>query len=465
MAIKENNKNKNIGEVISVYGQVAEIYFPSGKLPGIGSVLKSENGAILEVAEKVKENTIKAFSLTDIGLINRWEKIKLLDSELSAPLSEKILGRMFDLFGNPIDGGEEIKKRGNTENIFKASGNKNNFFQEEKRKLIETGIKAIDLLTPFRQGDKIGLFGGAGVGKTVLVTEIIHNLSFNNKGLSVFAGIGERIREGNDMYFNLKDLGILKNTALYFGQMDKVPGARFRVGFTAIKAARYLRDKFKKDVIFFVDNMFRYSLAGMEIATQLGKVPSELGYQPTLEKEISEIEELIDVNQNGSITSIQAIYVPADDFTDPAIVSVFPHLDSLVFLSREIAAKGFYPAVDPLHSRSTNLDEDIVGKEHFETAMAVKSYFQRYENLKHIIAILGVEELSEKDKIIARRAERLKRFLTQPLFVTEQFSRIKGKYVPLRETIDGCQKIISGEFDNLEPESLYMVGSIKEAKK
>ena len=458
----KNNKNKYPeGKIVSVTGQVAEIYF-ANSLPSIGAIIKAKSGALFEVVEKTGEETIKAISLTETGAISRWSKVEVSSEELLPPVSDKILGRMFNLFGEPIDGGKEILP---DESWQDKNWRKTDFSFIGKRKIIETGIKIIDLITPFRQGDKIGLFGGAGVGKTVLVTELIHNLALKGKGFSVFAGIGERIREGNDIYFNLKELGMLKNTALYFGQMDKVPGARFKVGFTAAKAARYLRDKFNKDIAVFIDNMFRYSLAGMEIATQLGKVPSELGYQPTLEKEISELEEMMDVNKNGAITSIQAIYVPADDFTDPAIVSVFPHLDSLVFLSRDVAAKGFYPAVNILSSRSTNLDKEIVGENHFSIAMTVKKYFQKYESLRHIISILGVEELSEEDKIIARRTERLRRFLTQPLFVGEQFSRIKGKFVPLKETIDGCRRIINGEFDDVDPDKLYMIGLIDEAKK
>jgi F-type H+-transporting ATPase subunit beta len=364
---------------------------------------------------------------------------------------------MFNVFGEPIDNRafQVEEERG----IFQEKKEKEDreFTQGE---VLETGIKVIDLLTPFRKGDKIGLFGGAGVGKTVLIQELIHNIALKKQGFSVFAGIGERIREGNDLYLTLKDLGVLENTVLYFGEMDKPAGARFRVGLSAITAAEYLREKTQKDILFFVDNIFRYAMAGMEIGAVLGKVPSELGYQATLERDLAEIEERIKSSSDGSITSVQAVYVPADDITDPAVVTIFSHLDASLVLSRSVAEKGIYPAVDVLRSSSVNLDKEIVGKKHYEIALRVKEIFQEYQDLFHIIAILGIEELSRKDKIIVKRAERLQRFLSQPFFVTEKFSGRKGVYVPLEKTLDGCERILKGEFDEVDPEKLYMIGSI-----
>ncbi len=445
------------GTIISLSGGAVEVYFKE-KLPKIFSILKTKNGTLLEVVEKTEENIVKAISLSPLEGISRGGEVEVIDQMLSLPLNKDILGRLFDVFGEPMDKKAKIKPEIKAE--IRPKKEKILGFLPRKKKIIETGIKVVDLLTPIREGDKIGLFGGAGVGKTVLITELIHNLALQKKTYSVFAGIGERIREGNDLYLNLKNLNILEDVALYFGQMDKMPGVRSRVGFSAARAASYLRDKFKKDIFLFIDNIFRYTMAGMELAVSLGKVPSELGYQPDLEKEISDLEELIDSNENGSITSFQAIYVPADDFTDPAVVSVFPHIDSSIFLSRELAAKGFYPAFDILASNSTNLDEDIVGRRHLNIAREVKAYFQKYQDLKHIISILGVEELSEKDRIIAKRAERLQRFLTQPLFVTEVFSGIKGEYVSIDKTLEGCERILSGEFDNKDPNDLYMRGAI-----
>ena len=322
-------------------------------------------------------------------------------------------------------------------------------------------IKVIDLLTPFRLGDKIGLFGGAGVGKTILITELIHNIAFKKIGYSVFAGIGERIREGNDLYITLKNLKILENTALYFSEMDKPPGARARVGLSAVTAAEFLRDRMNKDIFFFIDNIFRYTMAGMEVGAILGKVPSELGYQATLEHDLALLQERIRrAGANNTITSLQAVYVPADDLTDPAVVSIFSHLDASLVLSRDVAAKGIYPAVDVLRSHSLGLDKEIISERHFMITSEVKMIFQKYQELSHIIAILGIDELSRTDRIIAKRAERLQRFLTQPLFVTEAFNNKKGVYVPLEKTLEGCEKILNGDFDDVELEKLYMIGSI-----
>ncbi|HHD92045.1 MAG TPA: F0F1 ATP synthase subunit beta [Candidatus Portnoybacteria bacterium] len=447
------------GKIIGLSGGIIEIYFKN-KIPAIHSVLQVKDNIYIEVVEKNGPNSVRAIALNQLEGISRGSTVKVVEQSLNIPLSPKITGRLFNVFGQPIDEDGKISTQKSI-SIFEKPKEENLARSSQARRIIETGIKIIDLLTPIREGDKTGFFGGAGVGKTVLTTELIHNLTLKEKGLAVFAGIGERIREGNDLYLNLKKLKIINNVALYFGQMDKTPGVRSRIGFTAATAARYLRNHYQKNITVFIDNVFRYALAGMELATGLGKVPSELGYQPLLEQEISKLEEMLDVNKNGAITSFQAIYVPADDFTDPAVVATFPHLDSLIFLSRESAAHGFYPAVDPLASRSINLDETIIGAKHYQIAQKVKEYFQRYQDLKHIIAILGIDELSNKDRLIAKRAERLRRFLTQPLFTTEVFSGLPGQYIHLKDTLSGCEKILNGDLDNINLEKLYMIGKIE----
>ena len=446
------------GKIIGLSGGIIEIYFKN-KIPPIHSILKVKDKTYIEIVEKSGPNSVRAIALDELEGVSRGSIVKVIEESLNIPLSPKITGRLFDVFGQPIDKQGKITTQ-KFVSIIEKPDEENLARSGQFRKIIETGIKIIDLLTPVREGDKTGFFGGAGVGKTVLTTELIHNLTLKEKGLAVFAGIGERIREGNDLYLNLKKLKIIDKVALYFGQMDKMPGVRSRIGFTAATAARYLRNHYQKNVTVFIDNVFRYALAGMELATGLGKVPSELGYQPLLEQEISKLEEMLDVNKNGAITSFQAIYVPADDFTDPAVVATFPHLDSLIFLSRESAARGFYPAVDVLASRSINLDENIVGTRHYQTAQKVREYFQKYQDLKHIIAILGIDELSEKDRLIAKRSERLRRFLTQPLFTTEVFSGLPGQYIHIEDTLTGCEKILNGEFDNVNLDKLYMIGKI-----
>ncbi len=444
---------KTQGTILSLQGGVAEIKFKKN-LPPIHALLKSkDNDIFFEVIEKTDIDLVKAISLSNLSQIKQNEKVVMMQEQLSIPLNEKILGRMFNVLGDPIDN-KPFEK-----NNFVPINKKENHFEQQEReiKIIETGIKAIDLLTPIKRGDKIGLFGGAGVGKTILVIELIHNIFVKKLGLSVFAGIGERIREGNDLYFTLKDLKVLQDTVLYFGEMDKLPGDRFRVGLSAATATNYLKEKFGKDVFLFVDNIFRYAMAGMEIGSVLGKIPSELGYQSTLEKDMALFEEKISDN---SITSVQAVYVPADDLTDPAVVSIFSHLDSSLVLSRKVSEKGIYPAIDTLRSNSINLDPSIIGERHYNIAQNVKKTLQQYEELSHIIAILGIEELSREDRMTAKRAERLQRFLTQPLFVAEAYSGKKGVYVSLEETLTGCEKILNGELDNTELEKLYMIGPI-----
>ncbi len=479
---KNLNKAKNMqGIIMSIKGGVAEIAFRK-ELPPIHSVFKfshnkkndiskeqnqmviDNESAFFEIVEKKDIRTMRAIALSPVEKVERGAKVFMLNKQISVLLNKNILGRMFDLFGNPIDNQEY--KNGKPFPLFKNTSihqDKKNISIQNK-KILETGIKVIDLLTPFRIGDKIGLLGGAGVGKTILITELIHNMALKKMGYSCFAGIGERIREGNDLYITLKKLNVLKNTALYFGEMDKMPGPRTRVGLSAVTAAEFLRDKIGKDIFLFIDNIFRYTMAGMELGAVLGKVPSELGYQATLSHDLAFLQERIGPGAKNNITSLQAIYVPADDLTDPAVVSIFSHIDASLVLSRSVAEKGIYPAVDTFHSHSSSIDKEIISQRHFEIASQVRKTFQKYQELFHIIAILGIDELSRSDRIIAKRAERLQRFLTQPFFSTEEFSNKKGVYVPLEKTLDGCERILNGEFDRVDLDKLYMIGSIDEAR-
>lgn len=445
---------KITGTITSLTEGVAEIKFESN-LPRLHSVFASENeDVIVEIVEIKNANTARGILLTTSEKVTKGMHVHMISENLSLQVSKNILGRMFDLFGRPIDG----KPFKEDEQIKLYDGTLEDKKKKNDKEILETGIKVIDLLCPFRKGDKIGFFGGAGVGKTVLITELIHNFSLEKKGYSIFAGVGERIREGQELYSTLEDLGVLKNSALYFGEMDKPAGVRARVGLSAAEAAMYLKNQSQKDVLFFIDNIFRYAMAGMELGTVLGKVPSELGYQPTLEKDLADIEERLD-----DITSAQAVYVPADDLTDPAVVAIFSHLDSSLVLSRDISEKGIYPAVDPLRTTSLSLDKDIIGNKHYQVAAQVKEIFQKYQDLSHIIAILGIEELSEEDRITAKRAERLQRFLTQPLYTTEAFTHRKGVYVKREDTINGCELILDGKYDDVELDKLYMIGGLNES--
>ncbi len=455
-------KTKIQGKIIAIKGGAVEIIFEN-ELPQIHSLLEGEKSkTFFEVVEKKDSKIVRAIALSSYDIAEQGEKVSGTGEKISVMLDKDILGRMFDVFGNPID--EMPALNGKKVSIY--SDKKEDIMKKhEGGKIIETGIKIIDLFTPVRTGNKIGMFGGAGVGKTVLITELIHNIALKKIGYSIFAGVGERIREGNDLYRTLKELDVLKNIALYFGEMDKPSGARARVGLSAVTAAEYLRDTFDKDIFLFVDNIFRYAMAGMEIGSILGKVPSELGYQATLAHDMALFQERIKADGHHAITSMQAVYVPADDITDPAVDAIFSHLDSSLVLSRSIAEKGIYPAIDIIRSRSSSLDKDIVGERHYKIASDVKATFQKYQDLFHIIAILGIDELSRNDRLTAKRAERLQRFLTQPMFVTESFVGRKGAYVPLEKTLDGCERILKGEFDDTELDNLYMIGSIDEAKK
>lgn len=452
-----SKKRETYGNIVSFRGGVAEIVFTE-QMPPIHSLLKTEKSEVLmELIEQKDEQTSRAIALSSYEGVESNERVLFKGDFVSVSLGDEMLGRMFDFLGNPID--EKDFKSTSKEPIFSDDDDLLiNFEFEKKDKILETGIKIIDLLTPIHIGDKVGLFGGAGVGKTVLITELIHNISVKKAGFTVFAGIGERIREGNDLYRSLIKLDILKNTALYFGEMDKPAGVRSRVGLSAATATQYLSKKTKRDGYLFVDNIFRYAMAGMEIGAVLGKVPSELGYQATLEKEMAQFQEKIKATKDSAVTSFQTVYVPADDLTDPAVVTAFSHLDSALVLSRTIAEKGIYPAVDGLRSYSLGLDPDVVGERHYNIASKVKNIFQQYEELSHIIEILGIDELSREDRVVAKRAERLQRFLTQPLFVTEAYQDKKGVFVTLEQTLQGCEDIINGKFDDTELEKLYMIG-------
>jgi F-type H+/Na+-transporting ATPase subunit beta len=451
----------NQGILSAFKGGAIEAVFKNG-LPPIHSLLEGEKSkALFEVIEQKDFQTVRAIAFSAMAAVERGETLNIRDSRISLKIGKNILGRMFDVFGNPVDG-----KPFTGEVTLPLFDGEHDCLEElaEDGEILETGIKAIDLLTPFGPGDKVGLFGGAGVGKTILITELIHNIALRKLGVSVFAGIGERIREGNELVNTMTDLGVLKNTAFYFGEMDKSPGIRARIGISAVAAAEYLREEMGKDVFLFIDNIFRYAMAGMEVGAVLGHVPSEMGYQAALDHDLALLQERIRPGKKRSITSLQAVYVPADDITDPAVISIFSHLDSSLVLSRDVAEKGIYPAIDISRSNSLALDREIVGDRHFTIASEVKALFQKYEELSHVIAILGIDELSRQDRIAAMRAERMQRFLTQPFFVTEKFSKAKGVSVPLEQTLNDCERILNGEFDETELDKLYMIGSLKDIK-
>ncbi len=449
----------NYGKVTEILGPVVKVAFKAKRLPQIFNLLEVEGSkTLLEVESYLSSTVCQCLALGLTEDIKRNALCRDLGHPILVPhpIEGKLLGRVINVFGKAIDGGKEIrsmKKFSIFEKPPKVSDEK------VKPEIIETGIKIIDLMTPFLKGGKIGLLGGAGVGKTILLTELIHNTAFKRKGISIFAGVGERTREAYELYKELERNQVLRNTILVLGEMGEAPGIRFRTAFSAIRLAEILRDE-GKEVMLFIDNIYRFLMAGMEVSAILGRLPSELGYQATLASEIGELEDRIASTNKGSITSVQAIYVPADDFTDPAVVATFSHLDSIVILSRKEAEKGLYPALDILASSSSVLSEEVVGRKHYQIAMEVKKYLQRYKELEHIISILGIEELSLKEKIIAKRAQRLRLFLTQPLFSTEAFSGKKGIWVPLEKTLEGCQRILEGEFDQVSPEKLFMIGAL-----
>jgi F-type H+-transporting ATPase subunit beta len=449
------------GTVTQIIGPVVDARFDDG-LPAIKNALEvkhKDSKIVLEVAQHLGLNRVRCIAMADTAGLPRDIEVIDTGAPISVPVGEAALGRMFSVIGEPIDG-MDAPKNAKRAPIHQDAPQFTK--QSTKAEVFETGIKAIDLMTPFIKGGKVGLFGGAGVGKTVLIQELIHNVASEHGGYSVFAGVGERVREGNDLYHEMKDSGVLDKTALVFGQMNEVPGARARVALSGLTMAEAFRDEGGKDVLFFMDNVFRFVQAGSEVSSLLGRVPSAVGYQPTLAEEMGQLQERITSTTNGSITSVQAIYVPADDLTDPAPATSFAHLDSTVVLSRALASLGIYPAIDPLDSGSTALQPDIVGEEHYRVANETKRVLQRYKDLQDIIAILGIEELSDEDKKLVYRARKIQRFLSQPFSVAEAFTGTPGKYVPLAETVRGFGEILDGKHDDKDEQAFYMKGGVDE---
>ena len=455
----------NIGKITQIIGAVLDIKFTEGNLPEINDAIKvpTRDGKelVVEVSQHLGDDIVRCIAMgsTD-GLVRGMDAIAT-GAPISVPVGENTLGRMFNVLGNPID---EIDPPTGVETW--PIHRKAPAFEEQatSQEMLETGIKVVDLLCPYQKGGKIGLFGGAGVGKTVLIQELIHNIATEHGGYSVFTGVGERTREGNDLYYEMKESGVIDKTTMVFGQMNEPPGARMRVALTGLTMAEYFRDKGGKDVLLFIDNIFRFTQAGSEVSALLGRMPSAVGYQPTLQTEMGALQERITSKKNGSITSVQAVYVPADDLTDPAPATTFAHLDATTVLERSIAELGIYPAVDPLASTSRILDPRIIGQEHFEVARGVQEILQKYKELQDIIAILGMDELSEDDKLVVNRARKVQRFLSQPFFVAGQFTGLEGKYVPIAETVRGFKEILEGKHDDV-PESYFLnAGSIDEVR-
>jgi len=452
------------GEVVQIIGPVVDVRFPPGNLTPIRNAIKIEDkkrniSLVAEVAQHIGNDTARCVALAPTDGLVRGMKVIDTGGPISVPVGPEVLGRIFNLLGEPLDTIGEVK----TKERYPIHRQAPSFEERESTtEVFETGLKVVDLLAPFAKGGKVGLFGGAGVGKTVLIMELIKSIASEHGGFSVFSGVGERTREGNDLWLEMKESGVLDKTVLVFGQMNEPPGARLRVALSGLTMAEYFRDSEGQDVLLFIDNIFRFVQAGSEVSALLGRMPSAVGYQPTLANEMGDLQERITSTKKGSITSMQAIYVPADDFTDPAPVATFPHLDSTIWLSRQIAEMGIYPAVDPLQSTSRILDPHIVGQEHYEAAREVQRILQRYNDLQDFIAILGMEELSEEDKLTVARARRLQRFLSQPFFVAEQFTGIKGKYVKIDDTVRGIKEVIDGKHDHLPEQAFYMVGGIEE---
>lgn len=458
----------NKGKITQVIGPVVDVEFEPGKLPEIYHALKVTNASIsdqewnlvLEVAQHLGENTVRTIAMDSTDGLVRGQDVADTGKQIVMPVGNKTLGRILNVVGEPIDEAGPVEAELEWE-IHRPAPEFVN--QSTKVEAFETGIKVVDLLAPYSRGGKIGLFGGAGVGKTVLIMELIHNIAKQHGGFSVFAGVGERTREGNDLWHEMKDSGVLSKAALIYGQMNEPPGARARVALSALTVAEYFRDEQNQDVLLFVDNIFRFTQAGSEVSALLGRIPSAVGYQPTLGTEMGELQERITTTDKGSITSVQAIYVPADDLTDPAPATAFAHLDATTVLSRQIAELGIYPAVDPLDSTSRILDPQVVGNEHYKVARDVQYILQRYKDLQDIIAILGMDELSEEDKLTVARARKIQRFLSQPFHVAEVFTGSPGKYVELKDTIKGFQEIVAGKHDDLPEQAFYLVGTIEEA--
>jgi F-type H+-transporting ATPase subunit beta len=457
------------GRIVQVIGNVVDVEFPTGELPLINVALRikrdlpDDQGRVemaAEVQQHLGDNTVRCIALSTTDGLRRGNEVLNTRMPISVPVGHANLGRLFNVLGEPIDGLGPIKTD-KFDSIHKTPPSLRD--QEPRPRMLETGIKVIDLLVPYSRGGKIGLFGGAGVGKTVLIEELIHNIAVEHGGMSVFAGVGERTREGNDLWLEMKESKVLEKAILVYGQMNEPPGARLRVGLTALTMAEYFRDDSGLEVLLFIDNIFRFAQAGQEVSTLLGRIPSAVGYQPTLSSEIGDLEERITSTRRGSVTSVQAIYVPADDLTDPAPATVFSHLDATTVLSRAISEQGLYPAVDPLDSSSKILTPEIVGEEHYQVARGVQKTLQKYKDLQDIIAILGVEELSEEDKLTVARARKIQRFLSQSFHVCEQFLNVPGKYVSVAETVRGFKEILEGKHDNLPEQAFFLVGTIDDA--
>lgn len=470
----ETHQEGSVGTIVEIKGPVVDVRFPPGEIPEIFNALsvqlksnedEDEEGEdeelVLEVQQLLGDNMVRTVAMSSTDGVRRGLDVRDTGRPIAIPVGQSVLGRVLDVLGNPVDEKGEIEDPDDYWPIHRPAPNFDELSTQTEQFI--TGIKVIDLLCPVRRGGKVGLFGGAGVGKTVIIQELINNIALQYEGTSVFAGVGERTREGNDLYGEFQEAGILENVGLVFGQMNEPPGARFRVGLTGVTLAEYFREELEQDVLFFVDNIFRFVQSGNEVSALMGRMPSEVGYQPTLGTEMGALQERITSTKRGSITSFQAVYVPADDYTDPAPFTVFAHLDSTVELARSLAEQGIYPAVDPLSSSSTLLDPDIVGDEHYQVAQQVKNILQRYKELQDIIAILGIDELSEEDKVIVGRARRLQRFLSQPFFVAAQFTGLDGKFLEMEDTIRSFKEVVEGKHDDLPEQAFYLVGNIEEA--
>ncbi len=456
-------EKRNIGTVVQVIGPVLDIRFADGELPNLLSAIEVQNGdrkVVAEVAQHIGDNVVRCIAMSSTDGLRRGIEAVNTGAPISVPVGDCCLGRVFNLLGEPVDNkpAPEAKEYWPIHRPAPAYDE-----QEGTTEILETGIKVVDLIAPYAKGGKIGLFGGAGVGKTVIIMELINNIATQHGGLSVFSGVGERTREGNDLYNEMQESGVINKTALVYGQMNEPPGARMRVALSGLTMAEYFRDRENQDVLLFIDNIFRFTQAGSEVSALLGRMPSAVGYQPTLATEMGALQERITSTKKGSITSVQAVYVPADDLTDPAPATTFAHLDATTVLSRSIASLGIYPAVDPLDSTSRILSPEVVGREHYDVARRVQSILQRYKELQDIIAIMGMDELSDEDKLIVSRARKVQRFLSQPFHVAEQFTGMEGRYVPLKETIRGFREIIDGMHDDLPESAFLFVGTIDEA--
>ena len=452
------------GNIVQIIGTVIDVAFPPDELPslfnGLSAKLPDGTSLALEVQQHIGNSWARCLALGPTEGLSRGQEVEDAGQPIVVPVGEPALGRLFNVLGEPLDNLGDVK----ADEMWPIHQPAPSYEEQATRtEILETGLKVVDLIAPFTKGGKVGAYGGAGVGKTVIIQELIRNIANVHQGVSVFAGVGERSREGNDLWHEMSESGVLKSTTLVFGQMNEPPGVRLRIALTGLTMAEYFRDRANQDVLIFIDNIYRYILAGMEVSALLGRMPSAVGYQPTLATEIGDLQERITSTKRGSITSFQAVYVPADDYTDPGIVTTFGHLDAVISLERSIAEQGLFPAVDPLSSTSRILEPAIVGEDHYNAARGVQQVLQRYRDLQDIIAILGMEELSEEDKVTVNRARRIQRFLSQPMFVAEVFTGIEGKYVPIKDTVRGFQEILDGKYDDLPEQAFYMVGAIEEA--